>query len=61
MGTLVVYINAPSGTANRSEREVFYSTEIIGLLPHVPTELIMAGYFYCVLSNSDCTGHRTSS
>lgn len=31
------------------------------LMPHVPTELIIVGDFNCVLANSDCTGHRTSS
>jgi len=59
--TWIVNIHAPSGTANRYEREVFFITEVIDLLPYVPTEQIMAGDFNCVLSNSDCTGHSTSS
>jgi len=31
------------------------------LIPHAPTELIMIDDFNCVLTNSDCSGHRTSS
>jgi len=59
MCTLNIY--APSGTSNRAEKEAFFSTEIMKLIPHFPTELIMAGDFDCVLSNSDCTRRRTSS
>jgi len=50
---LVAYYNnifllnkyAPSGSANRAERETFYNSEVIELLLQVPTSLIMAGDF----------------
>jgi len=53
-------IYAPSGTANQAERH-FFNSEVIELLPQVPTGLIMAGDFNCVQTDSDCTGHRYSS
>jgi len=56
--TCIVNIYALSGSGNRAEREDFFNSEIIGLLPHVPTDLILAGDFNCVLSNNDCTGSR---
>jgi len=56
-----IITHAPSGTVNRAEREAFFSTELIELLPHTPTDLIMADEFNCVLSNLDCTGHLNSS
>jgi exonuclease III len=59
--TCIINLNAPPGTANRAEREAFFNTELIDLIPHTPTDLIMAGDFNCVLSNLDCTGHRNSS
>ena len=49
VNTCIVKIYAPLGTANRSEREVFFNTEVINLLPIVPTELVMTGDFKCVL------------
>lgn len=36
-------IYAPSGSANRAERETFYNSEVIELLLQVLTSLIMAG------------------
>jgi len=59
--TCIVNIYAPSGTAKRSEREDFFNSGILGLLPLSPTKLILAGDFKCVLNNNDCTGQRTCS
>ena len=57
----IINIYAPSGTAKRTEREEFFNTDILGLLPLSPIQLIIAGDFNCVLNNKDCTGQRTSS
>jgi len=57
----ILNVYAPSGSANRAERQDFFNTGITDVLPHTPTELLMAGDFNCVLSNSDSTGQRTCS
>ena len=54
-------IYVPSGSWSRKEREEFFQYSLMALLPHVSTEMILAGDFKCVLSNSDCTGHRPIS
>jgi len=54
-------IYAPSGSANRAERETFYNSEVIELLPQVPTSLLMTGDFNCVQTEIDCREHRYSS
>lgn len=59
--TCIRKLYAPSGAANRAEREAFFNTELIDLIPHTPTEMIMVGDFKCVMSHLDCTGHRNSS
>ena len=59
--TCIINIYAPSGTAKRTEREEFFSVDILGLLPLRPIQLIIAGDFNCVLNNKDCTGQRTNS
>jgi len=59
--TCIVNIYAPSGTAKRAEREDFFNSGILGLLPLSPTKLILAGDLNCVLNNNDCTGQRTCS
>ena len=59
--TCIINFYAPSGTANRAEREAHFNTELTHLIPHTATGLIMAGDLNCVLSNLDCTGHRNSS
>jgi len=59
MCTINLY--APSGVANRAEREAFFNTKLIVLIQHTPTEMIMAGDFNCVISSLHCTGHRNSS
>ena len=57
----ILNIYAQSGSSNRKEREEFFNTGLTALLPHVSTEMILAGVFNGVVSNSDCTGHRPSS
>ena len=60
----ICFINvyAASGTSKRTEREAFhFNLDTINTLPRTPTDLIMAGDFNCVQSDSDCTGHRYSS
>ena len=59
--TCIINLYATSGTVNCAEREAFFNTELIDLIPHTLTDLIMAGDFNCVLSNLDCTGHHNSS
>jgi len=59
--TCILNIYAPPGAENRAEREMFYNTAIIDLMPHTPTEMIMAGDFNSVASTLDCTGHRNNS
>jgi len=54
IGILNVY--APSGSANRAEREEFSNTGIMDLLPHTLTELLMAGDFNCVLRTVTAQG-----
>ena len=56
----ILNICAPSGSSNMKEREEFFNTGLMELLPHVSTE-ILAGNLNCLLSNGDCTGHRPSS
>ena len=59
--TCIVNMYAPSGTANRSEREEFFNSDVVELLPQSPTKLTLDGDFNCVLSNGGCTGQRTCS
>jgi len=59
--TCIINLYAPSGTANRADREYFYNTEILDLIPHTPTDMIMAGDFNCVTSSIDSTGHCNRS
>jgi len=59
--TCIVNIYAPSGIAKRAEREDFFNSDIIELLPLKPTKLILAGNFNRVINNNDCTGQRTCS
>ena len=39
----LVNIYAPSGTANSSDREDFFNTEVVELIPQSPTQLILWG------------------
>jgi len=57
----IVNIYAPSGTAKGAEREDFFNSGILGLLPLSPTKLILAGDFNCLINNNYCTGQRNCS
>jgi len=56
-----INIYASSGTSKRMDREKFFNLDIINIIPQTPAEIILAGDFNCVQSDSDCTGHRYSS
>jgi len=56
-GIWLVYLYAPSGTANRQEREDFYKVELVYLLRSLPSTMIVGGDFSCVLSQAECTGN----
>jgi len=57
-GILIVNIYAPSGAQKREEREAFYNTEVVHLIPSSSTAMILAGDFNCVIKNDDSTGQR---
>jgi len=59
--TCIVNIYAPSGTVKRAEREDFFNSGLLRLLPLKLTKLNLAGDFNCVINNNDCTGQRTCS
>jgi exonuclease III len=40
----LVNICAPSGSANRAEREFLFNTEVVELFPHSPTRLILGAF-----------------
>jgi len=48
-GIWLVNIYAPSGTANRQEREDFYNVELVYLLRSLSPTMIVGGDFNCVL------------
>jgi len=60
-GIWLVNLYAPSGTANRQEREDFYNMELVYLLRSLPPTMIVEGDFNCVLSQADCTGNMNYS
>jgi len=57
-GTCNVNVFAPSRAEKKHERENFYNSDLPYLLPTVQTELILAGYFNCELSQSDTMGQK---
>jgi endonuclease/exonuclease/phosphatase family metal-dependent hydrolase len=59
----VWYINvyAPSGAEKQTERENFFNTEIIMILPTAPDETLIAGDFNCINNNNDSTGNAPRS
>jgi exonuclease III len=59
-GTCFVNMYAPSG-AEKQEKETFHNTELPYLLPPTMTDLLTAGDFNCVLSQSDTTGQKNYS
>ena len=60
-GTCLVNIYAQSGTAKKRERERFYNNDLPYMLASTQTDLILAGEFNCVLSQTDSTGQRKYS
>ena len=60
-GIWLVNLYAPSGTANRQEREDFYNVELVYLLRSLPPTMIVGGDFNCVLWQAECTGNMNYS
>ena len=58
---LIVNIYAPSGTAKRQEREMFFNSELAYLLGNVSDNLLLGGDFNCVFENPDSTGQYNFS
>jgi exonuclease III len=50
-----INVYAPSGAEKRAERESFYSTDIVTLLPVSEVESVMGGDFNCVINRHDTT------
>ena len=68
-GILTVNIYAPSGAQKSQEREAFYNTEVLYLIPSSSTAMILVGSFDCAitkwrlyrtaeLQQSACETHR---
>ena len=55
-GITLLNVYAPSGTAKKAEREVFFTTDPLYLLRNVPENLLLGGDFNCVLDATDATG-----
>jgi exonuclease III len=51
-----VNLYAPSGAEKKEERERFYATDIIQLLPTSCAKILLGGDFNCVLNRADATG-----
>jgi exonuclease III len=60
-GTRIVNIYAPSGAENKNERERFYNNDLTHILPTAHADMILAGDFNCILSNTDSTGYNNYS
>jgi len=58
---LIVNIYSHSGAEKRQEREAFYNTEVVHLIPSSSMAMILAGDFNCVLTNDDFTRRRNYS
>jgi exonuclease III len=58
-GTWIINIYAPSGAEKKKEREKFYNNDITYLLPTTRADMILAGDFNCILSNTNsaCTNN----
>ena len=54
-------IYAPLGAEKKFERETFYNTDLLSLLPATRSGLLLAGDFNCVMSQSDTTGQKNYS
>jgi len=60
-GLGLINIYAPSGTARRSEKENFFKSDLTYLLPADLSDIILAGDFNCLISNTGCTGQKNYS
>jgi exonuclease III len=60
-GVLVVNVYAPSGTAMRSERELYFNTELPFLFRSDHHHILCGGNFNCVLQPIDVLGHFSRS
>jgi exonuclease III len=60
-GTRIINVYAPSGTEKKTEREAFFNTDLIPLLPTTRTDLLFEGDFNCILHAADSTGHKQFS
>ena len=60
-GTRFINIYARSDAERKQEKEWFYNVDVPYLKPATETDIIFAGYFNCVLSQTDATGHRNNS
>jgi exonuclease III len=52
----LITIYAPSGSARRHDRELFYSSELPYVLPIGTPHIVLAGDFNCTLEQGDTTG-----
>jgi endonuclease/exonuclease/phosphatase family metal-dependent hydrolase len=57
----IVNIYAPSGAEKRAEREQFFNTGIMHILPQTNAEMILAGDFNCTVEKSENTGGTNHS
>ena len=58
---LIINVYAHSGTARRTDRESFYTSELICVLQAASHNVILGGDFNCVLQPVDTTGHFLTS
>jgi hypothetical protein len=55
-GIWIVNIYAPSGAERRAEREQFFNTELMYILPQTNANMILTGDFNCTIEKSESTG-----
>ena len=60
-GILVVNIYGRSGAEKMHQREAFYNTDVVHLIPSSSTAMMLAGDVNCVITNDDCPGQRSYS
>ena len=55
-GIWYVNVYAPSGAEKSREREEFFNTDLLLLLPDTPTDILLAGDFNCIVPLNETTG-----